>query len=138
MIKGIESHHKFRAAKTDDGVAIGMDQGFLLTLENGVRIYHSGDTCSFLDLRHIGELYRPNIMMLETGARETSPPVTNPFEAATIVRWIGPDVFIPIHSTQAIHDKTAELLGIAAPHIRVIVMNPGETITYRPFQVEKK
>lgn len=138
-IKGIESHHTHNIARTKSGFTLGIAQGFLLTLENDVRIYHSGDTCAFLDLRSVGELYQPNIMMLETGAsRLTDPPVTTPFEVATVVRWIGPDIFIPIHDPYRVFtEKVIEYVKAAAPYVQVVDMKPGDAIRYRPYQVEK-
>ena len=138
-IKGIESHHGLRPAKIGERVVVGMDQGFLITLENDVRIYHSGDTCTFHDLRYVGELYHPNIMMLESGA--VGPqylPVTNPFEVATVVRWMGPDVFIPMHDPYNVFtDKVVEYVKAAAPYIKVVPMKPGDSIKYMPFKLEE-
>jgi len=138
-VKGIESHHGIRTAISGERVLVGMDQGFLLTLENDVRIYHSGDTCTFNDLRYVGELYHPNIMMLESGAVGPQySPVTNPFEVATVVRWVGPDVFIPMHDPYNIFtDKVVEYVKAAAPYIKVIPMKPGDTIRYTPFKLEE-
>lgn len=138
-VKGIESHHTHNIAKTNDGFALGIAQGFLVTLENNVRVYHSGDTCTFLDLKSVGELYRPNIMMLEAGAsRPTDPLVTTPFEVATVVRWIGPDVFIPIHDPYRVFtEKVIEYVKAAAPYVQVLDMKPGDAIRYRPYQLEK-
>jgi L-ascorbate metabolism protein UlaG (beta-lactamase superfamily) len=150
-IKGIEAHHGGpRFAKTDGsfsrgelpdpGGVNGCDQGYLLTLENDVRIYHSGDTCAFPDLRYVGEAYRPNILMFDSGSPDPKKHAlhTNPFEVATIVRWIGPDVFIPMHDAfNVLTEKVTEFVNVAAPHVRVAVMKPGDTIRYRPFQLEK-
>jgi L-ascorbate metabolism protein UlaG (beta-lactamase superfamily) len=138
-IKGIESHHTHNIARTNGGFTLGIAQGFLLTLENDVRIYHSGDTCTFLDLKSVGEFYRPNIMMLESGAsRPTDMPVTNPFEVATVVRWIGPDVFIPIHDPYRVFtEKVIEYVKAATPYVQVLDMKPGDAIRYRPYHVEK-
>ncbi len=138
-IKGIEAHHNLRLARQDDGFVIGMDQGFLLTLEDDVRIYHSGDTSAFLDLKYIGELYHPNIVMFEVGPVSPSfLTVTNPFDIATVVRWLGPDVFIPMHDPYHITtEKVVECVKACAPYIRVLVMNPGDAIRYQRFQVER-
>lgn len=138
-IKGIEAHHGMRLTKKEDGYILGMDQGFLLTLENDVRIYHSGDTSTFLDLKYIGELYHPNIVMLEAGS--VGPdyiPVTNPFEVATVIRWLGPDVFIPMHDPYRVFTKKVlEYVNAAAPYIQVVDMKPGDAIRYNPFKLEK-
>jgi L-ascorbate metabolism protein UlaG (beta-lactamase superfamily) len=78
-------------------------------------------------------------MMLETGSVGPEyTPVTTPFEVATVVRWIGPDVFIPMHDPYRVFtEKVIEYVKAAAPYVRVVDMNPGETIRYRPFQLEK-
>jgi len=116
-------------------------QGFNITLEDGTRIYHSGDTHPFLDLKYdVGELFHPNIMMFEVG------PVSaafgrsyNAFEIADVVRWIGPDVFIPIHDDYRFFaPKVAEFIEVAAPYVKVVTMNPGDVIQYKPFQLELK
>ena len=38
--------------------------GFIVTLENGVRIYHAGSTALTMDLQLYGRLYRPQIALL--------------------------------------------------------------------------
>lgn len=38
--------------------------GFIVTLENGVRIYHAGSTALTMDLQMYGRLYRPQIALL--------------------------------------------------------------------------
>jgi len=137
-IKGIEAHHTQNLARTRSGYVMGVAQGFLLTVENNIRIYHSGDTCTFPDLRYFGELSRPNIMMLEAGSANRDSAVTTPFEVATAVRWVGPDIFIPIHDpNHYFTDKVAEYVEVAAPHVKVVLMDPGDAIRYRPFQVER-
>ena len=116
-------------------------QGFNITLEDNTRIYHSGDTHPFLDLKYdVGELFHPNIMMFESGP--VSPAFGmgyNAFEIAEVVRWIGPDVFIPIHDDYHLFSpKITELVNIAAPYIKVVTMKPGDALQYKPFQLELK
>lgn len=38
--------------------------GFIVTLENGVRIYHAGSTALTMDLQMYGRLYRPQVALL--------------------------------------------------------------------------
>src|SRR5262245_24928901 len=45
--------------------------GFVIQLENGFKIYHSGDTGLFGDMRMIGEYYRPDLALLPIGGNFT-------------------------------------------------------------------
>jgi L-ascorbate metabolism protein UlaG (beta-lactamase superfamily) len=79
----------------DGGVPLylGEPAGFVLTMENGFRIYHAGDTAVFGDMRLIGELYRPHIALLPIGGHFTM----GPREAALAVDLLGVKHVVPIH-----------------------------------------
>jgi L-ascorbate metabolism protein UlaG (beta-lactamase superfamily) len=79
----------------DGGVPLylGEPAGFVLTMENGFRIYHAGDTAVFGDMRLIGELYRPHIALLPIGGHFTM----GPREAALAVELLGVKNVVPIH-----------------------------------------
>jgi L-ascorbate metabolism protein UlaG (beta-lactamase superfamily) len=72
---------------------LGDPAGFVIELEDGYRIYHSGDTEVFSDLRLIGELHRPDIAMLPIGGHFTMDPV----RAAMAVEFLGVDEVVPLH-----------------------------------------
>jgi L-ascorbate metabolism protein UlaG (beta-lactamase superfamily) len=72
---------------------LGEPAGFVLTMENGFRIYHAGDTAVFGDMRLIGELYRPHIALLPIGGHFTM----GPREAALAVELLGVKDVLPIH-----------------------------------------
>lgn len=42
----------------------GPAQGFIVTLENGVKVYHAGSTALTLDLQLYGRLYKPHVALL--------------------------------------------------------------------------
>jgi hypothetical protein len=46
----------------------------LIEFENGFKIYHSGDTCVFGDMKIIAELYEPDLVMLPIGDLFTMSP----------------------------------------------------------------
>ena len=79
----------------DGGVPLylGEPAGFVLTMEDGFRIYHAGDTAVFGDMRLIGELYRPHIALLPIGGHFTM----GPREAALAVELLGVKHVVPIH-----------------------------------------
>ena len=68
-------------------------------IEDGIRVYHAGDTGLFERMKLIGELYRPDVALVPIGDRYTM----GPKEADTAVSWIRPDLAIPMHYGTA-HD----------------------------------
>ena len=42
--------------------------GFIVTLENGVKVYHGGSTALTLDLQLFGRLYKPHVALLPIGS----------------------------------------------------------------------
>jgi L-ascorbate metabolism protein UlaG (beta-lactamase superfamily) len=74
-------------------VYMGEPVGALVELENGFRFLHTGDTALFSDLRLIGELYQPELVMLPIGGHYTM----GPREAARAVEWLGARHVLPLH-----------------------------------------
>lgn len=74
-------------------IYLGEPVGAVLELENGLRLYHAGDTALFGDMRLIGELYRPDVAFLPIGGHFTM----GPPEAAMAVEWLGVQHVVPIH-----------------------------------------
>ncbi|WP_354682357.1 metal-dependent hydrolase [Cupriavidus necator] len=109
----------------------GEPVGYIIELENGFRIWHMGDTGLFGDMRLIGELYKPDLVLIPIGGYFTM----GPQDAAIAVRdMIRPRFAIPIHyqtSPQA-RGTPAEFtaaLGSGAA-TRVIVPQPGEKVDF--------
>jgi L-ascorbate metabolism protein UlaG (beta-lactamase superfamily) len=74
-------------------IYFGEATGLILELENGFRIYNTGDTTLFSDIRLIGELYRPDMVILPIGGHFTM----GPREAAMAVEWLGVRHVMPVH-----------------------------------------
>jgi L-ascorbate metabolism protein UlaG (beta-lactamase superfamily) len=72
---------------------LGEPAGFVVELENGFRFYHAGDTNVFGDMRLIGELYGPELVILPIGGHYTM----GPREAALAVELLGAKHVMPIH-----------------------------------------
>jgi L-ascorbate metabolism protein UlaG (beta-lactamase superfamily) len=72
---------------------LGEPAGFVVELENGFRFYHAGDTNVFGDMRLIGELYRPELVILPIGGHYTM----GPREAALACRLLQVPKVIPMH-----------------------------------------
>lgn len=105
----------------------GEPGGFVLEFENGLKIYHAGDTCVFGDMKLIHELYRPEVVMLPIGDCFTM----GPHEAAYACQLLRPKAVIPMHyGTFPVLTGTPEALQkeVSGLDLEVVVMKPGETI----------
>jgi L-ascorbate metabolism protein UlaG (beta-lactamase superfamily) len=117
----------------DDGGQIiygGEPCGFVLTLEDGTRIYHAGDTAVFSDMALIGELYQPEIAILPIGDLFTM----SPREAAMAARMLKPKMIVPAHygtfpaltgTPEALREELKKL-GV---QVEVKALRPGETLS---------
>ncbi|MCL8206629.1 MAG: metal-dependent hydrolase [Actinomycetia bacterium] len=111
---------------TDHGLVYGGEAGgFVIQLENGLVIYHAGDTNVFSDMALIKELYRPDIALLPIGGHFTMAPK----EAAYAVRLLGPKVVIPMHyGTFPVLAGTPEAFrDLVGDQAEVVVLEPGGT-----------
>jgi L-ascorbate metabolism protein UlaG (beta-lactamase superfamily) len=63
-VRAVECRHTSFRQAPDGQYLSGPPLGFILYADPGVRIYHSGDSAIFGDLKLIGELYRPNVGLL--------------------------------------------------------------------------
>jgi L-ascorbate metabolism protein UlaG (beta-lactamase superfamily) len=71
----------------------GEAAGYVLTFENGYRVYHAGDTNVFSDMRLIAELYRPDAAFIPIGDFYTM----GPREANLAARLLGCPKVVPMH-----------------------------------------
>jgi L-ascorbate metabolism protein UlaG (beta-lactamase superfamily) len=108
----------------------GEPVGFVLELENGFKIYHMGDTGLFGDMRLIGELYRPDLIMIPIGGHF----VLDPKDASIATReFLKPKYAIPIHygtipQLKGTPEEYMQALGSSST--RVIPLKPGEKVTF--------
>jgi L-ascorbate metabolism protein UlaG (beta-lactamase superfamily) len=115
----------------DDGGTVvegGEPCGYVITLENGFRLYHAGDTNVFLDMQLIRELYAPELACLPIGGHFTM----GPREAARAVELLGVRWVVPMHfGTFPILAGTPEELTQALAGrsgASVVALAPGETL----------
>lgn len=73
---------------------VGEAVGYILEFENGLKIYHSGDTSLMGDMKSIiGDFYKPEVAILPIGGVFTM----GPQEAAYACKLINPQIVIPEH-----------------------------------------
>jgi L-ascorbate metabolism protein UlaG (beta-lactamase superfamily) len=130
-IKATMLHADHSCGIQEDGRVIygGEPVGYLLEMENGFRIYHSGDTMLFSDMRLFGELFRPDLAVLPIGDHYTM----DPRQAAYACEMLGVRKVIPSHyATFPILKGTPgalrEELSKRGYDCEVIEMKPGETV----------
>ena len=82
----------FHSSSTPDGQYGGCPCGVVMEIE-GRTIYHAGDTCLNSEMKVIGEVYQPDIVMLPIGGKYTMD-----IEHAIIAaQWLQAAEIIPMH-----------------------------------------
>ena len=108
----------------------GEPVGYIIEMENGFKIWHTGDTGPFSDMRLIGETHRPDLVMLPIGSHF----VLSPEQAAMALReWMKPKYVLPIHygTTPQLRGTPAELkaaLGNSA--VQMLAVDPGQKVEF--------
>ncbi len=112
-------------------VYTGDPAGFVITLEDGYRIYYAGDTAVFSGMALIGELYQPDLAVLPIGDFYTM----GPFEAAKAVELLGVKRVLGMHygtfpalngTPGALRD---ELAARGVTGVEVEELAPGDTLS---------
>ena len=124
--------HATHSSGIEDGGQVvygGEPCGFVITLEDGTRLYHAGDTGVHMEMQLIGELYAPDIAILPIGDLFTM----SPREAAVAARMLKPKWIVPGHwgtfpaLTGTPETLRAELAKMGV-QTQVIAPKPGESV----------
>ncbi|WP_202319851.1 metal-dependent hydrolase [Archaeoglobus neptunius] len=108
-------------------ISAGLPAGFVVSMD-GLKIYHTGDTDVFLDMQLIGELHKPDVMLVPIGDYYTMG-IDGAVKALELVR---PKVAIPMHyntfplveKDPAEFKKAVETRGL---NVKVVILKPGES-----------
>jgi L-ascorbate metabolism protein UlaG (beta-lactamase superfamily) len=118
-------------ASNKDEVHVGGEPiGFIIELENGLKIYHMGDSGLFMDMKFIGDYYQPDVLLIPIGGNFTMGPV----EAAYATReWIKPKTVIPMHYGsnplgKGTPQEFEKALGNTAS--KLLVLQPGDKVSF--------
>jgi L-ascorbate metabolism protein UlaG (beta-lactamase superfamily) len=74
-------------------LASGNPVGYVIQIDNGPVIYHTGDTDVFNDMKLIAEFYKVDLMLSAIGGHF----VMDPNRAALAVEWVNPKQVVPMH-----------------------------------------
>lgn len=127
----LEAFHSSGAQLTgfnQPNMFVGEAVGYIIEFQNGLKIYHAGDTSLFSDMKFIiGEYYKPHVAILPIGGVFTM----GPDEAAYAVKMIQPDLVIPEHfaTFPALEQTTEQFrksLKKYAPRVQCLELDYGE------------
>jgi L-ascorbate metabolism protein UlaG (beta-lactamase superfamily) len=112
-------------------LASGNPVGYVLQIDNGPTIYHTGDTDVFNDMKLIAEFFKVDVMLSAIGGHF----VMDPSRASLAVEWVNPRQVIPMHfgtvpllaGTPAQFKAALDKRGLGG---RMLEMKPGETRTF--------
>ncbi len=117
--------HAHHSSSSDDGTYLGEAAGLVLELEDGFKLYFAGDTNAFTDMKLIGRIYEPDVVVLPIGDHYTM----GPREAAVALELLGAKRCVPCHyGTFPLLRGTPEELRRLAPDVEIIAPEPGETV----------
>ena len=106
-----------------EGRYMGMPCGVIVTV-GGKTVYHTGDTAIFHDMKLIGELYKPDVLLVCAGDRFTM----GPKHAARAAEWIGAPIAVPMHyGTWPL--LVDDMEPFVPTGIKTLLLQPGETLT---------
>ncbi len=103
---------------------------FIITSEDGVKVYHTSDSLPFPEMAAIGEREKPDVVFCTVGIA----PGTSPETGVEIARLTKPKVAVPYHTglTEDLK-KFAELLKKDMPNVTCLIPEVGKI-----YQVSKK
>ena len=156
-VRSVVSMHT-SARVMDNGQFIsGPPMGFIVYADPGVRIYQSGDSAIFGDLKLIGELYRPNIGLIPCTLPSEEFLVAHGHinlhmnemtaeEAALAALWLRVEYALPCHYFKAAGNPDVErflalvnnLHSDEGPVAKPIVLEPGDTFVYPSAKILRR
>jgi L-ascorbate metabolism protein UlaG (beta-lactamase superfamily) len=125
--------HATHSSGIEDGGQVvygGEPCGYVITLEDGTRIYNAGDTAVHSDMALIAELYPPDIALLPIGDLYTM----SPREAAIATRLLKPKWIVPSHygtfpALSGTPEQLREELKKLSLSAEVVALRPGESLS---------
>ncbi len=115
----------FHTGSAPDGSYGGDPAGFVVTTEDGKKLYFAGDTCLFGDMQLIGRVYEPDVAIVPIGDHYTM----GPREASVAIELLGVKRIVPCHwGTFPALTGTPDQLDVPAG-VTVERLEPGGSIT---------
>lgn len=125
----VRAEHSSTVAHEGAVHAGGEPVGYVIELENGYKIYHSGDTGVFGDMKMIGEYYKPDLALVCIGGWFTMGPEEAAYAMGNLMK---PKMVVPMHygTFPPLKGTPQELIdALGDSPVKVKVMEPGESMT---------
>jgi len=100
---------------------------YLITSEDGIKVYHTGDSLPNPDMEQVGKRSPPDVVFCTVGAPA---PGASPETGLGIVRLVKPKMAVPYHAPVADRKKFAELIAKEAPNVRCVVIEQNKPAKY--------
>ena len=148
-VRSIMSRHSSMGLDPEGNFISGCPMGFIVYADPETRIYHSGDTALYSDLKLVGELYRPNIGLISccemekaylerhgildhyssemTGDEGALAALWLRVEYALCNHYLSPEGHEDIEKFESILRHTA---SNGQPLVKPFVLKPGDTFIY--------
>lgn len=118
-----------------DKVFTGVALAYMITLEEGIKLYHAGDTALHGDFKIFGEIYKPDIALMPIGMCPGGITELDPYEAAVATDWLNVSYAIPVHFDAEMQSNNVEWyikeLNKRDSRIKVICLKPSIRYTIR-------
>ncbi len=110
---------------------VGSPCGYIITTEDGKKVYHAGDTGIFATMGTLGDLYELDVALLPTGSHF----VMDDRQAAHAVELLRPKTAIPMHfGTFPVLTETADefvrLVEQGGSGAKTKVLRPGDEMEF--------
>jgi L-ascorbate metabolism protein UlaG (beta-lactamase superfamily) len=123
----VQAVHSCGIQEDDGSIVYGGEAcGYVIEFENGLKLYHAGDTAVFGDMAIIRDLYAPEIACLPIGDHFTM----SPKEASYACSLLRPKAVVPMHfgTFPLLTGRPSQLKELVTDlGIEVMEMKPGET-----------
>jgi L-ascorbate metabolism protein UlaG (beta-lactamase superfamily) len=121
------SNPKSKTARQSEG---GVPVGYVVELENGFKIYHTGDTAIFGDMALIHALHKPDLALVCIGGRYTMGPEAAAYAVRELIK---PKQVLPIHygTFPPINRTPAEFRqAMGDTDVEILNAAPGQVLKY--------
>lgn len=100
---------------------------YIITSEDGVKVYHTADSLPFPEMRRIGEQVKPHVVFCTVAIA----PGASPKTGVEIAKLTQPKLAVPYHTaSNSDLNRFAEILSKEAPHIPCEVVERGKPYLY--------
>ena len=111
-------------------VFTGAAVGYVVELENGFKVYHTGDTAVFGDMALINKFYAPDLALVCIGGHFTMDPEAAAYAVRELIK---PKQVVPIHfgTFPVINRTPAEFKkALGDSSIKVLDVTPGQVLKF--------